>query len=720
MHLRTGTSLVLVGTALLGACSDYVSAPPESPASVDAAVRIGERLVGIRIDSGPKLVRPGAKLRLRSTMLFSQGGTFDGAYYGQWTSLHPEIAKVATNTGIVTGIVLGTASMVVSYANKADTVMVTVGTSEVAPLTVSPATAHLTVSDTVRVATSLDVPRNGTRNPSAAPLEWESSDPKVVTVSSTGLLTAKGPGRATVVVGSGSQAARVAVTVVAQELPPPATNPSTPGRPGIPGASQPELPRIRLDTRYVAPSGKTIVVREGGDLQKALDAAAPGDVIALESGATFTGNFTLPRKSGSGWITIRSDVPDSRLPREGERITPEYSSALAKIVAPNNMAALRTQARASHYRIMAVEITAAPTVRSHNGLVNLGEGGSKQSSLDVVPSYLIIDRAYIHGHPTLHLKRCVALQSASSAVIGSYLSECHTKGQDSQAIIGWNGPGPFKIVNNYLEGAGENVMFGGADPSIPGLIPSDIEIRQNHFYKPLAWRGVWSVKNLFELKSARRVLIEGNVFENSWLDAQTGFAILLKGVNQGGRCSWCETRDVTIRYNRITRAAGGVGMSSDKLRDVAIQDNVFEGLSEMPGARRLFTLMGREVNVIIDHNTSVSNVAPLVMDGGTKEAIRLTNNIMFNGRWGVPYKQLDRMAPGKVFSGNVIVGATSATLPPGNHARRALADVLPGYVSGTNALPQAASTVAGTDGRRVGADLRAIADAIRGVVLTPR
>src|SRR5690606_23447694 len=93
-------------------------------------------------------------------------------------------------------------------------------------------------------------------------------------------------------------------------------------------------------------------------------------------------------------------------------------------------------------------------------------------------------------------------------------------GNDSQAIAGWNGPGPFKIVNNYLEGAGENIMFGGATPRIEGLVPADIVIRGNHFHKPLRWRigdpsyeGIpWSVKNLFELKNARRVVIDGNIF----------------------------------------------------------------------------------------------------------------------------------------------------------------------------------------------------------------
>ncbi|HEY7913570.1 MAG TPA: hypothetical protein VIG62_16775, partial [Blastocatellia bacterium] len=65
---------------------------------------------------------------------------------------------------------------------------------------------------------------------------------------------------------------------------------------------EPELPRVFLDTTYIPPSGSTIYVNAGGDLQAALNAASPGSQIVLESGATFTGNFTLPAKSGNSWI----------------------------------------------------------------------------------------------------------------------------------------------------------------------------------------------------------------------------------------------------------------------------------------------------------------------------------------------------------------------------------------------------------------------------------
>ena len=72
--------------------------------------------------------------------------------------------------------------------------------------------------------------------------------------------------------------------------------------------------------------------------------------------------------------------------------------------------------------------------------------------------------------------------------MNSYISECKAVGQDSQAISGFNGPGNYLIENNYLEGATENVLFGGADPTIPNLVTSNITFRRNYLSKPLAWR----------------------------------------------------------------------------------------------------------------------------------------------------------------------------------------------------------------------------------------
>ncbi len=84
---------------------------------------------------------------------------------------------------------------------------------------------------------------------------------------------------------------------------------------------------------FVTLSGATIVVRPDGDLQAAIDQARPGDVIVLEAGATYTGNFILPAKEGSSTrpITIRTSADDRRLPGPSERIGPEDAPLLAKL-----------------------------------------------------------------------------------------------------------------------------------------------------------------------------------------------------------------------------------------------------------------------------------------------------------------------------------------------------------------------------------------------------
>src|SRR5262245_40941188 len=231
-------------------------------------------------------------------------------------------------------------------------------------------------------------------------------------------------------------------------------------RPTTLAAGEPEPPRVYLDTTYTPPKGRSIEVKAGGDLQAALNHAKPGDAITLEAGASFTGNFTLPRKSGSGrseWIVVRSSTADSNLPPPGTRITPSYSNVLPKIVSPNSEPAIKASSGAHHYRFIGLEIGH----KAGSMIYAIVDFDGGQTSLSQVPHDLIVDRCYIHGNPSDTSRRGVALNSASTAVIDSYISECHESGADSQAIAGWNGPGPFKIVNNYLEGAGENFMLGG-------------------------------------------------------------------------------------------------------------------------------------------------------------------------------------------------------------------------------------------------------------------
>src|SRR5215510_7437059 len=99
---------------------------------------------------------------------------------------------------------------------------------------------------------------------------------------------------------------RSAVVKTASTQPSPTPSPTPPPSPGAP-----ELPRVFLDTSYRAPTGQTITVNAGGNLQNALNQAQPGDLIQLPAGATFTGKCVLPNKTGADWMIIRSSAADA-------------------------------------------------------------------------------------------------------------------------------------------------------------------------------------------------------------------------------------------------------------------------------------------------------------------------------------------------------------------------------------------------------------------------
>ena len=236
----------------------------------------------------------------------------------------------------------------------------------------------------------------------------------------------------------------------------------------------------------VAPArAADIYVAAGANLQTAIDAAQPGDRLLLAPGATFTGNFRLPNKgAATTYITIRSAAADTLLPLAGVRITPADAPNLPVLRSPNTASALTTAAGAHHWRLQYLEFRANVAASGTSSR----SAPAPQTLLTQVPHHLVLDHLYIHGDPALGQKRGIALHSGATWVTDSYIADMKGVGMDTQAINGYNGPGPYTIVNNYLEAAGENFMLGGASPKIPDLIPADIEFTGNHLYKPLAWR----------------------------------------------------------------------------------------------------------------------------------------------------------------------------------------------------------------------------------------
>jgi hypothetical protein len=440
--------------------------------------------------------------------------------------------------------------------------------------------------------------------------------------------------------------------------------------------------------------------------QTAINSSTCGDTIVLAAGSTYSGNFTIPNKSCSGWILVESSGLAS-LPASGHRVGPSNVSNMAKVSTPNTSPAFTFLASSHNWRLMGLEITTS-YVSTTNTVYNLVlSDGSLSSILTTMPSYVIFDRIYVHGLSTANTTRGIYMDFQSVGIVDSYCDEIHYNGSDSQCFLSTNGPGPFLIQNNFIQAESENIMFGGSDPSIANLIPSDITIVGNLIQKNTSWRGEaaptnWGddVKNLFELKNAQRVLLDGNVLQYTWAAAQDE-VMILRSVNQGGTCTWCFVGDVTVTHNLIQHAISGIildpcaGPISTNVcvptGRIAIENNVLSdidstglwGGSPCPSCStwgNLFTLdadNGAD-NVImhditINHNTGFSSNSAMNLNGnGTTDIVQnvqFTNGLYAQGLQGLSTQggvNIPVFLPTLTYNDVVLLNATG-TQPVGIH-----------------------------------------------------
>jgi len=499
-----------------------------------------------------------------------------------------------------------------------------------------------------------------------------------------------------------------------------------------------------LATMATSATAATLTVSAGGDLQAALNAAQPGDTILLQPGATFTGNFILPVKNGSADITIRSAAPDAALPADGQRITPDYAVQLPKLRSNSNGAALATAPGASHWRLMFLEFFPEPGTTTAD-LVELGATGSQQNTLVQVPQHFIVDRVYMHGDPTNGQRRGIALNSGDTQVLNSYFADFKGKNVDTQAICGWNGPGPYLVENNYLEAAGENIMFGGSDPSVPNLVPSDITIRHNLISRPMAWMNQgWTVKNLVEFKNAENAVVEGNIIENHWVGGQQGSAIVVTPRNQSNTAPWTVVRNITFQNNIIRHVSSGFNIlgydnlaPSQQTDTVIVRNNLLYDVSakytssSTAGPARLAIVGAGPKNVTFDHNTVDNDGASTLFlyGGATPTGVQitgftLTNNLLKQNSWaiygdavGQGQPAIDHFTPNATIAHNTFAGAAARLYPTGNDFP-AVAQWLADFADRTNGdyrlVPTSLSRNAGSDGKDIGVDYVELMAAING------
>lgn len=554
-----------------------------------------------------------------------------------------------------------------------------------------------------------------------------------------------------------------------------------------------ELPRLYVKSAVAdtpAP-GKSILVKNSAEFSSAIEKAACGDTIRLQAGAEFAGDFKFPAKpcDDEHWILVRTSAVDADLPAEGVRITPCYAGVASlpgrprySCAAPANVMArivingkgsgpITFKDGANRYRFIGLEITRQSPEATIYNLVLLPRDGKTH--------HVVFDRVWMHGNARDETTRGIFLGgSRYVAVVDSYFSDFHCIAMtgacvDSQAIAGGVGNlemGPYKIVNNYLEAAGENLIFGGGAATTS---PADIEIRRNHMFKPMIWRQgapgfvagssgkPFIVKNLFELKNGQRILFEGNLLENSWGGfTQAGFAILLTAKNQNNVCPACRVTDITVRYDRIEHCAsvfqiatglsdaGGASSGTERIsiHDVMADDIGGEAYGGFGAFAQVTSRQPALRDISFNHVTALPSRTLFILgapvDGARMTNFTFTNNVVGAGERDISPPgggasncsfQPERQTPSGVlkscfsnfsFSHNAIVGSKggwpSGNSYPSNRAAVGLLDFGEGryrlcHNSHGGCKKPSPALQAGSDGKDLGADVDAVLAATKGV-----
>jgi hypothetical protein len=328
--------------------------------------------------------------------------------------------------------------------------------------------------------------------------------------------------------------------------------------------------------------GKQIRVGAKSDLAAAIGDAKCGDTLLLAAGASFEVK-DLPAKKcdDQHYITVRTDTPDSMLPPEGARISPAWGGVASLPGRPPF-----AQPAGGPARLLATVVARRPegvSVGDHLRFIGIEWTTSPEANIGRIVTvehtdHVIFDRNWVHPAEGVEVAHGIGVIDGSHmvAVINSYVNGLNCiartgKCTDATGIGGGNSKGDetvsaLKIYNNFIEAAGENIIFGGAAST---QVPTDIEIRRNHLFRPMLWKegepgytptasgNPYIVKNNFELKNGVRVLFEANLSENTWGGfSQTGYSILVTPKNQSNKCPICRVNDVTIRYDRIRNVAG--------------------------------------------------------------------------------------------------------------------------------------------------------------------
>jgi hypothetical protein len=452
-------------------------------------------------------------------------------------------------------------------------------------------------------------------------------------------------------------------------------------------------------------------------LQNAVNQANFGDVITVMTTNSFTGPLSCGTPGGStangyvvvqssgalpasyGTVTVGGDThPDYlqggtvavRLPTA--RVNPSQANLMPKITAgTRGSPAISFAAGAKFWKFRGFEILPAPSVEPVFQLVLIGND-QLQGNL---PDHIWFDQCYIHANPTqatyttgMYIRNGIQSYSNRLDVTCCFINEIKglhngNVGEAHAINPAEASNGPLSFVDNYIEGAGHSIIFGGAgaaSSSLPNIGTATdsqgfgIRLQFNTFSKNLQWNSshpsyvipptgsdtlvtggasqIYVVKVLTEWKTGINALVDHNIYQYNWAGDQTGQAISFNTVAYTG-VNYEIIQNFTITNNVIDSVVVGFefATNNDNLinprnsNHVTIRNNqctnlMWQFAGPTPGSsgntrNSSFTMWSND-SFVLDHNTQIwpnpasANAFIYFFNGGGNPVNTFTNLIVTN------------------------------------------------------------------------------------------
>jgi uncharacterized protein YjdB len=189
--------------------ADTITATSEGKSGTAGIVVAAAVASSITVNPTSVTVTAGQNSQLTATVKDASGNVIAGASVS-WTVDHPNIALVSS-TGLVAGQAAGSATVTATSGSVHTDVPVTVTLPPPNAVIVSPSTVALLVTQRQQL-TGTVTDANGNPLPGQT-ITWESSNPAIAAVGTTGLVLALSPGTATITATSGSVSGTAKITV---------------------------------------------------------------------------------------------------------------------------------------------------------------------------------------------------------------------------------------------------------------------------------------------------------------------------------------------------------------------------------------------------------------------------------------------------------------------------------------------------------------------------